>query len=63
MAARIFSRTEGEIGERFRAFAAGHEAEITRLRGLIEDLASRRQISIAAMVVVVRELWKLADRS
>ncbi len=63
MAARIFSRTEGEIGERFRAFAAGHEAEITRLRGLIEDLASRRQISIAAMVVVVRELWKLAGRS
>jgi NAD-specific glutamate dehydrogenase len=63
MAARIFSRTEREIGERFRAFAAGCDAEISRLRGLIEDLASRRQISIAAMVVVVRELWKLAGRS
>jgi NAD-specific glutamate dehydrogenase len=63
MAARIFGRTEREIGERFRVFAAGHDAEIGRLRGLIEDLASRRQISIAAMVVVVRELWKLAGRS
>jgi glutamate dehydrogenase len=63
MAAGIFGRPEREISDRFRAFAAGHETEFGRLRGLIEDLASRRQISIAAMVVVVRELWKLAGRS
>ena len=62
MTAMIFGRPEREIRDRFRAFAAGHETEIGRLRALIEDLASRRQISIAAMVVVVRELWKLASR-
>jgi NAD-specific glutamate dehydrogenase len=62
MTGRIFGRPEREIRDRFRAFVAEHEGEISRLRALIEDLASRRQISIAAMVVVVRELWKLAGR-
>jgi NAD-specific glutamate dehydrogenase len=62
MTAMVFGRPEREIRDRFRAFAVAHETEIGRLRALIEDLASRRQISIAAMVVVVRELWKLASR-
>ena len=59
MAATIFARPEREIGERLTAFVREHETEIGGLRALIEDFASRRQISVAAMVVVVRELWKL----
>jgi glutamate dehydrogenase len=61
MTAKIFGRTEGEISERYRAFVAEHEGQIGCLRALIEDLAGRRQISIAAMVVIVREVWKLAS--
>jgi hypothetical protein len=45
-----------------RAFAAGHEAEIARVRTLIDDFAKRRQVSIAAAVVVVRDVWRLAGR-
>jgi len=60
MTATIVARAEQSLGARFDAFAVEHESEIGRLRSLAEDFGSRRQVSIAAMVVVVRELWKLA---
>ena len=49
MAATIFARPEREIGERLTAFMREHETEIGGLRALIEDFASRRQISVAAI--------------
>jgi glutamate dehydrogenase len=60
MAATILARGEPDIAERVAAFAREHEAQIAALRALIDDFATRPQISVAAMVVVVRDLWKLA---
>jgi glutamate dehydrogenase len=63
MVAAISARHEPDGAARFRGFLAEHESELASLRRLTEDLASRPQVSIAAMVVVVREVWKLAGRS
>ncbi len=60
MTVTIHARRESDLAARIHGFVSEHELEIGRLRALIEDFASRRQASIAAMVVVVRELWKLA---
>jgi glutamate dehydrogenase len=61
MTATVQARPQGDVAERVSSFAAEHAPEIRRLHSLIEDVSSRRQTSVAAMVVVVRELWKLAD--
>jgi glutamate dehydrogenase len=63
MVARMSARPEPDTAARFAGFLAEHEAEVAALRRLVEDFASRRQMSIAGMVVVVREVWKLAGRS
>jgi glutamate dehydrogenase len=61
MTATIHARPQADVSGRLRSFASEHEPEIRGLRSLIEDFSGRRQTSVAAMVVVVRELWKLAD--
>ncbi|MET0152767.1 MAG: NAD-glutamate dehydrogenase domain-containing protein, partial [Candidatus Binatia bacterium] len=60
--ATIFTLPQRDVAARVESFLQVHEAELARLRGLIDEFARRRQTSIAAMVVVVRELWKLAGR-
>jgi glutamate dehydrogenase len=63
MTATIFAQPQKSLAVRLSTFLQVHEGELARLRALIEEFAARRQTSIAAMVVVVRELWKLAGRS
>jgi len=63
MTATIFAQPQKSLAVRYSTFLRAHEGELARLRGLIAEFAGRRQTSIAAMVVVVRELWKLAGRS
>jgi glutamate dehydrogenase len=63
LTATIFAQPQKSLAVRYSMFLQAHEGELARLRGLIDEFADRRQKSIAAMVVVVRELWKLAGRS
>ncbi len=61
--ATISALPQRDVAARVDEFLQMHGAELSRLRALIDEFARRRQTSIAAMVVVVRELWKLAGRS
>jgi glutamate dehydrogenase len=63
MAATIFVQPQKSLAVRHSTFLQAHDAELTRLRALVDEFVGRRHTSIAAMVVVVRELWKLAGRS
>jgi glutamate dehydrogenase len=60
--ATIFVLPQRGLAARVESFQQVHEAELARLRGLFDELARGRRTSVAAMVVVVRELWKLAGR-
>ncbi|MGH7856194.1 MAG: hypothetical protein ACREQY_02615, partial [Candidatus Binatia bacterium] len=53
-------RPEKDVGERMSAFATANEASLNRVRVLSEDLRSGRKPSLAGMIVVVRELRRLA---
>ncbi len=63
MTATIFAQPQKSLAVRHSTFLQAHDAELTRLRALVDEFVGRRHTSIAAMVVVVRELWKLAGRS
>ena len=62
LTARIHALSRGDLAARLRAFVAAHEGRIGPLRASAEDLVSRHQVSVAAMVVFVREVWKFVGR-
>ncbi|MGH7898970.1 MAG: NAD-glutamate dehydrogenase domain-containing protein, partial [Candidatus Binatia bacterium] len=63
MASAILERDEANNDARCDAFVAERESDLARLGKLIDDLLASRKLSIAGMVVIARELWKVAGRA
>jgi glutamate dehydrogenase len=56
------ARGEATLDERLAGFAAAVESDLAKVRSLGEDLRSGRKASLAGMIVIVRELRRLAER-
>jgi glutamate dehydrogenase len=59
MTLEVLGRSDGDVGERLTGFAGANQTSLARVRALAEDLRSGRKPSLAALVVVVRELRRL----
>ncbi len=52
----------GQVDECLREYIDGHQEELTKLRVLIDDIKSAPHATLAALLVVVRELGRLVGR-
>ena len=52
---------DADLDAAVRAFEDAHAGELARISALLDDLRSGRHITLAAMIVVVRELGRLEE--
>ena len=63
LALAVLGEPGADLAARIASFASRREAELAKVKALSEDLRSGRKFSLAGMVVLARELGRLAARS
>ncbi len=59
----LHGREDAPVDDCMRAYVELHDSQLRRVRGIVEDIKSARHVTLAALLVVMREFSRLVGRA